>query len=60
MVHLVGTSATQAASSVLRSEARSSLLRGAQTVQARNIHDLTINRKTGKPIIKAGPYGGGR
>ncbi len=60
MVHLVGTSAAQAASSVLRSEARSSLLRGAQTVQARSVHDLTINRKTGKPIIKYGPYGGGR
>lgn len=56
MVHLVGTSAA----SVLRSEARSSLLRGAQVVQARNVHDLTINRKTGKPIIKSGPYGGGR
>ncbi|GAC95510.1 hypothetical protein PHSY_003086 [Pseudozyma hubeiensis SY62] len=60
MVHLVGTSAAQAASSVLRSEARSSLLRGSQIVQARSIHDLTINRKTGKPIIKSGPYGGGR
>ncbi len=60
MVHLVGTSAAQAASSILRSEARLSLLRGAQVGQARTIHDLTINRKTGKPIIKAGPYGGGR
>lgn len=27
---------------------------------ARGIHDLVIKRKTGLPIVRAGPYGGGR
>lgn len=56
MVHLVGSSAIAS----LRHEARNSVFRAAQAVQARELHDLTISRKTGKPIIKYGPYGGGR
>ena len=45
-------------SAVVRAEVRAAF--GAPRVQARNLHDLTIKRKTGKPIIRAGPYGGGR
>lgn len=31
-----------------------------QQQQRAAIHDLIIKRKTGQPIIKSGPYGGGR
>lgn len=30
------------------------------SIQSRQLHDLSIKRKTGKPIISSGPYGGGR
>ncbi|KAK0553500.1 Protein-lysine N-methyltransferase efm5 [Tilletia horrida] len=33
---------------------------GASRIVTRGAHDLVIKRKTGKPIIKSGPYGGGR
>lgn len=42
--------------------ARQALLaRSAAAVgQSRSVHDLVIKRKTGLPIHRAGPYGGGR
>ncbi|KDN41067.1 putative NADH2 dehydrogenase 40K chain [Tilletiaria anomala UBC 951] len=45
-----------ASSSTLGSIGAASL----QIQQRRFGHDLTIKRKTGKPVIEAGPYGGGR
>jgi len=33
---------------------------GGSRLAARGAHDLIIKRKTGQPIIKSGPYGGGR
>ncbi|KAK0534649.1 Protein-lysine N-methyltransferase efm5, partial [Tilletia horrida] len=47
---------TVAAAAVASSSASASSSR----VAARGVHDLIIKRKTGKPILKSGPYGGGR
>ncbi|PWN40506.1 putative NADH2 dehydrogenase 40K chain [Ceraceosorus guamensis] len=56
MVLLPAAQATsrQAASSVLRPAT------AAASQQSRAVHDLVIKRRTGQPIIRAGPYGGGR
>ncbi len=60
MLPIAGAAARQSASSA----ARSAVLRPSQSLgqqqQVRGAHDLLIKRKTGKPIIKSGPYGGGR
>lgn len=42
--------------------ARQALLARSAVVvgQSRSVHDLVIKRKTGLPIHRAGPYGGGR
>lgn len=36
------------------------LLKGSSPAGRRAVHDLVIKRKTGQPIIRSGPYGGGR
>ena len=36
------------------------LLASRAPTQQRYTHDLIIKRKTGQPIVKSGPYGGGR
>ncbi|KAN0062274.1 Protein-lysine N-methyltransferase efm5 [Thecaphora frezii] len=58
MLALAGSSNAVAAAttSALRSQLRNDLVK----LQARAVHDLVIKRKTGKPIIRSGPYGGGR
>ncbi|KAE8255478.1 hypothetical protein A4X13_0g3028 [Tilletia indica] len=42
------------------SSSSSTTLVAGSRVSTRAAHDLVIKRKTGKPIIKSGPYGGGR
>ncbi|PWN52501.1 putative NADH2 dehydrogenase 40K chain [Violaceomyces palustris] len=47
-------------SASLRVTARQQFPSAQQMPASRHFHDLVIKRKTGKPIIKSGPYGGGR
>ncbi|CAD6953565.1 unnamed protein product [Tilletia controversa] len=53
-------SAAAAAASSSSTSLPGALLTAGSRVSSRAAHDLVIKRKTGKPIIKSGPYGGGR
>jgi hypothetical protein len=44
----------------LRAASRAIPAAAVAAPQARGLHDLVIKRRTGQPIVRAGPYGGGR
>jgi len=56
MVMLVRSAASPCRASALKLASSSVLFQQQRSA----IHDLIIKRKTGQPIVKAGPYGGGR